>query len=228
MESPIQQGSGLGQILSGLVKQALPILKKKVLLAVVRLGKEVLSNVITKKKGVKQALLDAGRNRISEFVENMPVTGRSKKCKKSLPQTSGKRRKLNLILSINIAIHPQSCESAMSNLQLFTVPSTYISTEVSRYVEHKPVSTLDKGSNLYFKIKADESESLDFSQSLLHLKYTIVAKDRRALKRKVADDTVPDRSIVFPVNYLIGAMFKQVEVYLGGRLVSSNDTIYLY
>ena len=42
-----------------------------------------------------------------------------------------------------MAIHPQSCESAMSNLELFTVPSTHISTEASRYVEHKPVSTLE-------------------------------------------------------------------------------------
>ena len=96
--SPIQRGSGLGQILSGLFKRALPILKKKVLPAVVRSGKEVLSDVIINKKGVKQALLDTGKNRISEFVGNTPVTGRSKKCKKSSPQTSGKRRKLNLVL----------------------------------------------------------------------------------------------------------------------------------
>ena len=129
-----------------------------------------------------------------------------------------------------MAIHPQSCESAMSNLELFTVPSTHISTEASRYVEHKPISTLDQGSDLHFKIKTDESEYLDFSQSLLHLKCRILAADGGVLRRKVADDdpTVPDRSIVFPVNYLIAAMFKQVEVYLGGRLVSSNDTMYPY
>ena len=112
-----------------------------------------------------------------------------------------------------MAVHPQSCESAMFNLELFTVPSTHISTEASRYVDHKSVSTLDKGIDLHFKIKADESEYLDFSQSLLHLKCRILATDGGPLKRKVADDndTVPDRSIVFPVNYLIGAMFKQVE-----------------
>ena len=129
-----------------------------------------------------------------------------------------------------MAIHPQSCESAMSNLELFTVPSTHISTEASRYVEHKPVSNLDKGCDVHFKIKADESEYLDFSQSLLYLKCIILATNGGPLKRKAADDddTVPDRSIVFPVNHLIGAMFKQVEVYLGGRLVSSNDTMYPY
>ena len=76
-----------------------------------------------------------------------------------------------------MAIHPQSCESAMSNLELFTVPSTHILTEASRYVEHKPISTLDKGSDLHFKIKADESEYLDFSQSLLHLKCRILVPD---------------------------------------------------
>ena len=88
--SPLQRCSGLGQILSGLFKQALPILKKKYY--------QQLSDVIINKKGVKQPLLDTGKNRISEFVGNTLVTGRSKKRKKSSPQTSVKRRKLNLVL----------------------------------------------------------------------------------------------------------------------------------
>ena len=58
----------------------------------------MLSDVIINKKGVKQALLDTGKNRISEIVGNTPVTGRSKKRKKSSLQTSGKRRKLNVVL----------------------------------------------------------------------------------------------------------------------------------
>ena len=83
-----------------------------------------------------------------------------------------------------MAIHPKSCESAMSNLELFTVPSMHLSTEASRYVEHKPVSTLDKGSDLHFKIKTDESEYLDFSQSLLHLKCKILPTDGGVLKKE--------------------------------------------
>ena len=94
--SPIQQGSGLGNLLSGLVRSALPILKKTVLPAAVRTGKEVLSDVITKKRGFKQALLQSGKNRISELLETPPVTGKKRKRSPGLPQTSKKRKKFIL------------------------------------------------------------------------------------------------------------------------------------
>ena len=99
--SPIQCGSGLGQVLSGIFKTALPILKKTVLPAVVHSGKEVLSDVIAKKKGIKQALLDTGAKRLTEFVENVPGTQqvRPRKCKTTSAVTSGsKKRKINLLL----------------------------------------------------------------------------------------------------------------------------------
>ena len=49
----------------------------------------MLSDIIINKKGVKQALLDTGKNLISEFVRNTPVTGRSKKVKRALRKPVG-------------------------------------------------------------------------------------------------------------------------------------------
>ena len=98
------------------------------------------------------------------------------------------------------------------------------------HVEYTPVTSLDKGSAIEFCIRSDQTEYLDFNQSVLHLKCRILAKDGRELKNKTSDTdaTIPDRSIVFPVNYLISSLFKQAEVYLGGRLISSNDNMYPY
>ena len=98
--SPIQRGSGLGRLLSGLVKTALPILKKTVLPAVVKSGKEVFSDVITKKKGVKQALLDSGTRRIDEFLSQKPrgTAGPKRKSNSSSGGVSKKRRKNTLLL----------------------------------------------------------------------------------------------------------------------------------
>ena len=55
--SPIQRGSRLGQILSGLFKQALPILKKKVLPAVVHSGKEGVIRHYNKQERGKTSLI---------------------------------------------------------------------------------------------------------------------------------------------------------------------------
>lgn len=129
-----------------------------------------------------------------------------------------------------MAIHPQSCESTMSNLELFSTPSTHIATESSRYVKCKPVNSIDRGSPIEFRILSDQSEYIDLSQSFLHLKCRILARDRKELKTKISDtnENVPNRSIVFPCNYLLGACFKTVECFLAGQLISSNDTMYPY
>lgn len=129
-----------------------------------------------------------------------------------------------------MAIHPQSCESTLSSLELFQTPPSHISTEFSKYIEHNSTTSLDRTPTIEFRISSDDSEYLDFSQSFLYLRCRITAKTGGDLKAETSntDDTVPDRSIVFPVNYAVASIFKQVEIYLAGQLVSSNDTMYPY
>ena len=127
-----------------------------------------------------------------------------------------------------MAIHPQSCESTLSSLELFQTPPTHISTDFSKYTEFNPVNSLDRGNTIEYNVSGDDSEYLDFSQSFLYLRCRIVAVDGGELKAVTSntDTTIPQRSVVFPVNYLVAAIFKQVEVYLGGSLISSSDTLY--
>ena len=87
----IQRGSGLGQLLAGLAKTAIPILKNTLLPAAIRTGKEVFSDVVTNKRGIKQALLESGKKRVSELLESVPETN----------STSQKRRRKTGINKIN-------------------------------------------------------------------------------------------------------------------------------
>ena len=42
------------------------------------------------------------------------------------------------------------------------------------------------------------------------------------------DGGVPNQDIVFPINRLLQSMWKQVEMFLGGKLVSSGRSNYHY
>ena len=42
------------------------------------------------------------------------------------------------------------------------------------------------------------------------------------------DGGVPDQNIVFPINHLLQYMWKQMEVFLGGKLVSLGSSNYHY
>ena len=42
------------------------------------------------------------------------------------------------------------------------------------------------------------------------------------------DGRVPDKDIVFTINHLLQSMWKQVKVFLGGKLVSSRSSNYHY
>ena len=91
----IQRGSGLGQILAGLAKSAIPILTNTLLPAAIRTGKEVLSDVVTKKRGIKQALLASGKKRVSEFLESVPETNstsRNRSKKARIVKRNGKQK----------------------------------------------------------------------------------------------------------------------------------------
>ena len=55
-------------------------------------------------------------------------------------------------------------------------------------------------------------------------------KTRLYVKCKIRDidGGVPDQEVVFPVNHLLRSMWKQVEVFVGGKLISSGSTNYHY
>ena len=52
--------------------------------------------------------------------------------------------------------------------------------------------------------------------------------DARAIHYWWPYEGLPDQEVVFPVNHLLRSMWKQVEVFIGGKLISSGSTNYHY
>lgn len=127
-------------------------------------------------------------------------------------------------------IHRESLEVLKSELELFSIPPTQASIERTRYVEFQPTTTLDRGGPVEFFIPANDKEYLDLRNSFLYMKMRILNEKGEPLKAKTSDEdaTIPNKSIVYPINYIHATCFKTVEVLLNNKSCSSNDTMYPY
>lgn len=127
-------------------------------------------------------------------------------------------------------VHEDSLEILKSELELFSIPPTQASIEETRYVEYRPTTTLDKSGPVEFYLPPNDKEYLDLQNTFLYLKMRILDDSGNALKAKTStsDATIPNASIVYPVNYIHAACFKTVEVQLNNKSCSSNDTMYPY
>ena len=126
-------------------------------------------------------------------------------------------------------IHEDSMEILKSELELFAVPPTQTSIEETRFVEYYPTTSLGHGP-VEFHIPPNDKEYLDLQNSFLYMKLRILDEDGEILKPTVSasDKSIPEKSIVFPINYIHATCFKTVEVLIGNKNCSSNDTMYPY
>lgn len=127
-------------------------------------------------------------------------------------------------------IDPASHECLKSELDLFNLPPTQTSVENGFFVHYYPSTSLDKGGPLDFNIKAGDRDYIDPQNIFLYTRSRILDTEGTPLPNRVsaADDTVPDKSVVFPVNYFANTRFKNLEIYLDGKLISTNDNMYPY
>jgi len=127
-------------------------------------------------------------------------------------------------------IYPTATTALSSGLELFAPPEVDISVEDSRYEQVHPTTSLDRSNIVEFRTISDSSEYVDLSQCFLYTKCKIVLRHGSAELEPPANavSDPPDKSIVYPVNYFHAALFKNLEVYLNGALVSSNDNLYGY
>lgn len=116
-------------------------------------------------------------------------------------------------------IHPESCECAKSELDLFSVPLTQTSIEESKWVEYLPLNSVTENRGpLEFMISGSGEEYVDLSETYLHIIAKITNKD----------GTVCTTKSVGPVNLFLHSMFSQVETSLNERLISSSANTYAY
>jgi hypothetical protein len=119
-------------------------------------------------------------------------------------------------------LHPSSAPAAVSDLNLFTLPPTQTAIEKKYYVDAHPISQLT-GSNgpVEFVMPGDGPDYVDMSQSRLKAKYKIVHND--ATSSVLAADEV-----AVAVNLGLQTLFSQVDVTLGGKLMTPATAMYPY
>ena len=110
-------------------------------------------------------------------------------------------------------------ECALSDTDLFTPAFVQSDIESSTFEEVYPITKLDDGGPVEFTIKNSSDKFIDFVSTYLRLKV-------RLLKTDGAAHAETDKATF--VNYPIASIFNQLDVYLGGTLISSSNNTYAY
>ncbi|XP_021354323.1 uncharacterized protein LOC110450876 [Mizuhopecten yessoensis] len=117
-------------------------------------------------------------------------------------------------------VHPNSCECAKSELDLFDVPPTQTSVEDGYWQQIGTVTSVNDGGPYTFKISGSGEDYLDLGNTNLFVKVKLVKK---------ADGTaLEDDSNVAPTNLFLHSLFNNVSVSLNERLVSPPENAYPY
>ena len=118
-------------------------------------------------------------------------------------------------------MHAASSECLRSELDLWVIPPTQTALESTHWVPYKPLTTLDSSSTVEFSIPGVGHEYLDPAHTLLYVKAKIV-------KANGTDIVAADNSDAAPVNYLLHALWSQVDVSLNQKVISNSSMTYHY
>ena len=69
--------------------------------------------------------------------------------------------------------HNQSCESAKTELNVFSVPPTQTSIEYGNYVEYHPLSSITDSWSIEFDVSSSAQNYLDFANTQVLIKAKI-------------------------------------------------------
>ena len=136
-----------------------------------------------------------------------------------------------------------SDDADVRQLAIFETPSTNTSVLEKRFLNIHPVSGITPNTNvIHFCIKVNDLKYIDLQKTQLYVRCKILDKDGHPtideIPRDRSTSTIPrgdeeakatnSKEVAFPINHLLQSMWKQVEVYLGGKLVSAGSTNYHY
>jgi len=108
-------------------------------------------------------------------------------------------------------------DCTLSDTDIFTPSFTQKDIQHGQFEEVFPISKLNDNGPIEFSIENVTEKLIDIANSYVKLKIQIVKSDGTAL----ADDNT-----VAPINYIFGSMFNQVDLSLGGTMVSSSNNLY--
>ena len=106
-----------------------------------------------------------------------------------------------------------------SSLDLFLFPPTQWSFQKGKSIDYHSITSLSDGAPIEFKVSGSGKKFLDLTRSYMYLK----------IKVSKADGTNLDgASKVGFTDYPIASLFNQVDVILGGKLISSATNTYAH
>ena len=109
-------------------------------------------------------------------------------------------------------VHKDSNHCSSLSFHLFLLPPTQSSFQKSESIDYHPVTSLSDGGPIEFKVSESGKEFLNQLRSYLYLKVKA---------SKVDGSSLDSASKVGFTNYPIASLFNQVDVILGGKLISS-------
>ena len=124
-------------------------------------------------------------------------------------------------------INEDSKECLNSELDLFEIPPTQTSIGDSFYINYFPITSLDRGGPIEFIIKTGDDVYLDLENTILYTKSRILKRDGTAIAKTTEADAKP-ATLVCPINLFHSTMFRNIEVFINGRLASTNDNLSAY
>ena len=122
----------------------------------------------------------------------------------------------------------ESGERLTSDLDLFNVPPTQTSIGDCYYVNYYPITSLERNGPIEFVIKTSNDVYLDIANTLLYTKSKIPKNDNSELPKAAAGASEENIVYVAPINYFHATQFKNVEVYINGKLISTSDNMSAY
>ena len=118
-------------------------------------------------------------------------------------------------------VHKDSNDCSSSSLDLFLLPPIQSSFQKGKSIDYHTITSLSDGGPIEFKVSGSghAKEFLDLARSYLYLKVKVSKADGSSLDAA--------RKVGF-ANYPIASLFNQVDVILGGKLISSATNTYAH
>ena len=117
-------------------------------------------------------------------------------------------------------VHPYSKRCEKSEVDLFSIPPTQLSLEKGRWIEYRPLSSVQNNDSAITFVIAGTDEYLDLSKTILVVEGKVVPGTGGNL------DT--GQTSIAPVNNFLHSLFRQVDVYLNGKQVTPAMGTYAY
>ena len=115
-------------------------------------------------------------------------------------------------------VHPNSKRCDKSEIDLFSVPPTQLSLEKGRWIDYRPLSSVQNDDAAITFMISGTDEYLDLSKTILVVEGTV----------ETGVTGSPVSASQAPVNNFLHSLFKQVDVYLNGKQVTPAMGTYPY